>query len=182
MALRFSSGQKKKASARTEDDYSCYDDIYSLELPPEQLRRLKQTWLVLSSLATVLFVVINVVPNDMSLNGLIGLLCILTLIPWVEYWHGLVRILLNQKEELRFTLYRATYRRFCWAARGVLTMLCITLLLEIILMRKGGIPVGSSVLYWSGTVICILLLWTVVWLTKRHPANVIRQEKPKRNN
>lgn len=180
MAIQLFRKKKKQPSAGAEDSFSDYDSVYSLELPPERLKKLKRIWLALSLLASALFVVINVVPNVLSLNGVIGLLCILTLIPWVEYWHGLIRILLNRKEELRFTLYRATYRRFGRSARGVLSMLCLTLLAEIYILRQNHAQLWSSALYWAGTGLCILLLWAVIFLLNRHPAKVIRQESTKK--
>ncbi len=176
MTFRFVQKRKQKMSAGGEDGFGYYDDIYSLELPPERLKQLKLAWLALSLPASVVFVAVNIVPNDLSLNGVIGLLCILTLIPWVEHWHGLIRILLNQKEELRFTLYRATYRRFARGSQGVLFMLCLTLLAEVYVLRLGGIPLWDSALYWAGTAVCALMLWVVVILLKRYPARVVRRE------
>lgn len=178
MAFRFFPKRKKKFPAGAEEEFSYYDDIYSLELPPEGLRKLKRIWLALSLAASAIFVAVNVVPSALSLNGVIGLLCILTLIPWVEHWHGLIRVLLNQREELRFTLYRVTYRRFERGARGVLFMLCLTLLVELLFLRQGSVPLWDSALYWAGTAVCVGLLWAVVFLLKRHPARVVRRQVP----
>lgn len=176
MAFRLFRYGKKPTDEDRDDTFSCYDNIYSLELSPERLRPLKLAWLLLSLGYTAVFAAINVVPTPLCMDRLVGFLCILTLIPMVEYWYGLIRVLLNRKEELRFTLYKVTYRRFERSARGVLCLLCVTVVRVIVLLRADGGQIAASGFYWMGLTVCIALVGAALWLLARHPAKVVRRQ------
>lgn len=175
MTFRLFRSGKTPAHAR-DDSPSCYDNVYSLELPPEKLKKLKLAWLMLSVGYTAVFAAINIVPTALCLDRMVGLLCIFTLVPMVEYWYGLIRVLLNRKEELRFTLYKVTYRRFERSARGVLCMLGLTAVRVIVLLRADSSQLTASALYWAGLAVCMALAGAALRLLARYPAKVVRQQ------
>lgn len=176
MAFRLFPGKKAPPDEVRNASLSCYDNIYSLELPPEKLKLLKRVWLLLSLGYTAMFAAINIIPTPLCLDRLAGLLCILTLIPMVEYWYGLIRVLLNHKEELRFTLYKVTYRRFERSARGVLCLLSATAARAIILLRADSSVIAASAFYLVGLAVCAALVGAALWLLVRHPAKIVRQQ------
>ena len=128
-------------------------------------------WIML--LLTAAFLIINFLPTAGGMTPWVGAPCLLSLVPLMFMWIGLVNFLIA-KQEWEIRVFYAGYRRLKRWTMVFFVPMGVTLVAELVYMIRIG-PIGVEISYFSGVLVSLLCAGAVLLLQRRYPAVVVRR-------
>jgi hypothetical protein len=146
---------------------------YGLKLDRGACRRIKLLFLALSIALSASYLLISFFPSTGGMSRYVGIPCLLTLVPLIFFWIGMINFLpAGEKWELR--VYYAGYRRVKRAAYVILCLMSATFVSECVYLFMNADGWSGELLYLAGAAACLACVAAILLLQKRAPAVVVQ--------
>ena len=147
---------------------------YGLEISPAGLSRVKAAMAALSLVLTALFLLLSFRPSPGGMEPWVGAPLLLTLVPLIFLWIGLVNFLVA-KPYWEIRTYYAGYRRLGRSALGATVILAVATVAELVfIVTTGRLVVLTESTYLGGLLVCLLCALAIWNIKQRYPAVVIK--------
>ena len=146
---------------------------YGLGLDRAGLSRVKAAMAALTLVLTAMFLLLSFRPTTGGMERWVGLPLLLTLIPLIFLWIGMVNFLLA-KDKWEIRTYYAGYRRLGRCILPAAILLAVSTVADVVYAVRGGsLAIMAESTYLAELLVCLLCLWGLWTIRSRYPAQVV---------